>query len=37
MHRFEAEVCAGVSPDDLRTAVEILAAVRGVASGMEGT
>ena len=37
MHRFEAEVCAGVSPDDVRTTVEVLAAVRGAASGMEGT
>ena len=37
MHRFEAEVCAGASPDDMRTAVEVLAAVRGAASGMEGT
>jgi DNA-binding MarR family transcriptional regulator len=37
MHRFEAEVCAGASPDDVRTAVEVLAAIRGVASGMAGT
>ena len=37
MHRFEAEVCAGASPEDVRTAVEVLAAVRGAASGMEGT
>jgi DNA-binding MarR family transcriptional regulator len=36
MHRFEAGVCAGVSPDDVRTTVEVLAAVRGAASGMEG-
>ena len=36
MHRFEADVCAGVSPDDVRAAVEVLAAVRGAASGMEG-
>jgi DNA-binding MarR family transcriptional regulator len=37
MHRFEARVCAGVSTDDLRTTVEALAAIRGVASAMEGT
>jgi DNA-binding MarR family transcriptional regulator len=36
MHRFETGVCAGVSTDDLRTTVEALAAIRGVASGMEG-
>ena len=36
MHRFEAQVCAGVSPDDVRKAVEVLEAVRGVASGIEG-
>ena len=36
MHRFEAAVCAGVSPDDVRTTVEVLAAVRGAASEMEG-
>jgi DNA-binding MarR family transcriptional regulator len=37
MHRFEAEVCAGVLTDDLRTTVEALAAIRGVASAMEAT
>jgi DNA-binding MarR family transcriptional regulator len=37
MHRFEAGVCADVSPDDVRKAVEVLAAVREAASGMEGT
>jgi DNA-binding MarR family transcriptional regulator len=37
MHRFEAGICAGASPDDVRTAVEVLAAVRGAASVMEGT
>jgi DNA-binding MarR family transcriptional regulator len=36
MHRFEVAVCAGVSPDDVHAAVEVLAAVRGAASGMEG-
>ena len=35
MHRFEVAVCAGLSPDDVRRAVEVLAAVRGAASGME--
>jgi DNA-binding MarR family transcriptional regulator len=37
MHRFEEEVCAGASPDDVRTAVEVLTAVREAASGIEGT
>jgi DNA-binding MarR family transcriptional regulator len=36
MHRFEAEICAGVSPGDLRTTLETLATIRGVAS-TEGT
>jgi len=36
MHRFEVAVCAGLSPDDVRRAVEVLAAVRGAATGMEG-
>ena len=33
MHRFEAEVCAGASTDDVRTTVEVLAAVREAAAG----
>jgi DNA-binding MarR family transcriptional regulator len=37
MHRFEADICAGVSPDDLRATLEALAVMRGVASGMERT
>ncbi len=32
MHRFEAQICAGASPDDVRTTVEVLAAVRDAAS-----
>ena len=36
MHRFEVTACAGVSPDDVRAAVEVLAAVREAASRMEG-
>ena len=36
MHRFEARVSVGVSADDVRTTVEVLAAVRRSASGMEG-
>ncbi len=36
VHRFEAGVCAGVSPDDVRKTVEVLDSVRGAASGMEG-
>ena len=37
MHRFEAMVCAGASPDDLRTAVEVLAAVREAVLAMDKT
>lgn len=33
MHRFEAQICAGASPDDVRTTLEVLAAVRDAASG----
>ena len=33
MHRFEAQLCAGASPDDVRTTVEVLATVRDAASG----
>ncbi len=36
MHRFEAELCASSSPDDVRTTGEVLAAVRTAVSGMEG-
>ena len=35
MHRFEAMVCAGASPDDLRTTAEVLAAVREAVVAME--
>jgi DNA-binding MarR family transcriptional regulator len=35
MHRFEAMVCAGALPDDLRTTAEVLAAVREAVLGME--
>ena len=35
MHRFEAQICAGVTPDDLFTTVDVLAAVREAASAIE--
>jgi DNA-binding MarR family transcriptional regulator len=36
MHDFEARLCAGCSPDDVRAAVEVLSAIRAAASAMEG-